>query len=69
MVFVQTTLVELKQQVLFNMQLLQEIATRQKSRGDVKLSSVPYTLPLVTFEDVSEIEHKLKSKEFYSKMV
>ena len=60
---------EIKQQVLFNTQLLQEIVRRQRGKDVRGPIEKPCSLPLKSYEEVQDVEQKLKSKEFYSNMV
>jgi len=62
---------EIKEQVLFNTQLLQELVHRQRGNERGKVCRLPENckLPLTTYKDVLDIEQGLKSKEFYSNLV
>jgi len=62
---------EIKEQVLFNTQLLQELVHRQRGNERGKVCRLPESckLPLTTYKDVLDIEQGLKSKEFYSNLV
>ena len=59
---------DVKEQVAFNTQLLQELAQHQK-RGDRERVRLPCELPLQSYEAVLDLERKLKSKDFYSQLV
>jgi hypothetical protein len=60
---------EIKQQVLFNTQLLQEFVRKQRGKDIRGPTEKPCSLPLKIYEEVRDVEQKLKSKEFYSNMV
>ena len=60
---------EIKEQVLYNTRLLQDMSRRQGRTEKDKACSMPCQLPLKTYEDVMQLEQKLKSKEFYSHLV
>lgn len=58
---------DIKEQVMVNTQLLQDMATQQKQVTDDKLK-LPCNLPLETYEAVGS-RTKAESKEFYSQLV
>jgi len=60
---------EIKQQVLFNAQLRQEVVRRQRGKDVLGPTEKPCSLPLKSYEEVLDVEQKLKSKESYSNMV
>jgi len=57
---------DVKEQVAFNTQLLQELTQK---RGDRERVRLPCELPLQSYEAVLDLERKLKSKDFYSQLV
>ena len=59
---------DVKEQVAFNTRLLQEL-TQQQKWGDRERVRLPCELPLQSYEAVLDLERKLKSKYFYSKLV
>jgi hypothetical protein len=61
----------MKEQVLFNTQLLQEIVRRQRGNERDRLCRLPESckLPLNTYKEVLELEQQLNSNEFYSILV
>ena len=68
-----TTLVkqtaEVKEQVILNTRMLQEIVKRQRGTDKVSVTQPPCRLPLASYEMILAVEAKLKSKDFYSHMV
>jgi hypothetical protein len=62
---------EVKEQVQFNTQLLQEVVRRQRGNDREKRCRLPdrCNLPLTSYKDVLDVELQLKSKEFYDSLV
>lgn len=60
---------EIKQQVMHNTALLQDLNRRQRGIDRDKVGQTPCNFPLETYQSVLCVEQKLKSKEFYSQLV
>lgn len=62
---------EVKEQVSFNTQLLQELVRRQRGSEREKIGRLPSSckLPLTTYAEVLAVEQQLKSQEFYDTLV
>lgn len=60
---------EIKEQVLYNTRLLQDMSRRQGRTDKEKACRMPCQLPLCSYEEVMQLEQKLKSKDFYSQLV
>ena len=63
--------IEIKEQLMLNTQLLQELVRRQRGIDKDKIGSLPQScnLPLKAFDELMALEQQLKSKEFYSQLV
>ena len=60
---------EIKQQVMYNTQLLQDLNRRHRGLDREKVGQLPFQLPLKTYDAVLDVEQKLKSKDHYSQLV
>lgn len=60
---------EIKQQVTYNTQLLQDLNRRQRGMDRERVGQLPCKLPFNTYDDVQDLEQRLKSKDFYSHLV
>jgi hypothetical protein len=63
--------VETKEQVMYNTQLLQDIARRQHGIDKAKIGCLPPSchLPMMTHKEILALEQRLKSKDFYGQFV
>lgn len=65
------TAAETKEQVMYNTQLLQDIARRRHDTNKERIGRLPSScrLPMTTYSEVLAVEQQLKSKEFYCQFV
>ena len=66
-----TQTAEIKQQVMMNTQLLQELVKRQRGLEMLKGGRPPdnMSLPLISYNELTKVENQLQNQDIYKQLV
>jgi hypothetical protein len=69
--FLVTQTAEIKQQVMMNTQLLQELVKRQRGLEMLKGGRPPdnMSLPLISYNELTKVENQLQNQDIYKQLV